>query len=115
MSGEFDGKLRGGMKRRAWGRSLTQEQGEEAWSWLEADFANGHLRQADILWRASLNRAAELSRAHSPVLGTRTLDVLHVACALELGLRWFLTFDRRQQALAVEAGLKVLKLKEGDA
>ena len=92
-------------------KHLTSEQGEEAWSWLAEDFVRGHLHQADILWRASLNRAAELSQTHSPTLGARTLDVLHVACAIELGLTWFLTFDDRQQSLAAVAGLKTIKLQ----
>src|SRR5437867_560787 len=77
---------------------------------LNSDFALGHLRQADILWRAALNRAAELSQRHTPKLGTRSLDVLHVACALELKLRHFLTFDIREQQLATAAGLKAVRL-----
>ena len=36
----------------------------------------------DLLWRRALKHAAELSREHTPKLGTRTLDVLHVATAL---------------------------------
>jgi predicted nucleic acid-binding protein len=80
---------------------------------LSSDFAAGHLRQADILWRAALNRAAELSKSHTPKLGTRSLDVLHVACALELKARYFLTFDVRQQELAAAAGLKNTRLGFG--
>jgi predicted nucleic acid-binding protein len=34
--------------------------------------------------------------------------VLHVATALELGVREFITFDRRQQRLARAVGLKVV-------
>jgi len=75
---------------------------------LDDDFTQGRYRQADLLWRAALNRAAELSRAHSRTLGTRSLDVLHVASALELGMSHFLTFDHRQQALARAAGLKLV-------
>jgi predicted nucleic acid-binding protein len=82
----------------------------EALADFTSDFASGHLRQAEILWRAALNGAAELSRRHTPKLGTRSLDVLHVACALELKLRHFLTFDGRQQQLAAAAGLKVIRL-----
>lgn len=77
---------------------------------MDADFTDGHLEQVDILWRAALNRAAELSRIHTPTLGTRAADVLHVACALELKLRHFLTFDDRQRKLAAAVGLKVIKL-----
>ena len=81
----------------------------EALADFDADFAQGRLHQADILWRAALNRAADLSRRHTPALGTRALDVLHVACALELKFRRFLTFDQRQQRLAVAAGLKPVR------
>ncbi len=44
---------------------------------LSADFAAGRLHQADVLWRAALNRAAGLSQSHTPRLDTRSLDVLH--------------------------------------
>jgi predicted nucleic acid-binding protein len=77
---------------------------------FSSDFASGQLRQADILWRAALNRAAELSQQYTPKLGTRSLDVLHVSCALELRLRHFLTFDIRQERLAVAAGLRLVRL-----
>ena len=65
-------------------QEISAEEAEKAWTYLDEDFANGLLVQADILWRAALQRANELSRAHSPKLGSRSLDVLHVAC---LGLR----------------------------
>jgi predicted nucleic acid-binding protein len=88
---------------------INEEGLEEALSDLAADFASGRLEQADILWRAALNRAPELSREHTPKLGTRALDVLHVACALELKLRYFFTFDARQQQLAIATGLKPIR------
>ena len=91
-------------------KQLTVEEGMNAWNWLAEDFAHGHLVQMDILWRAALNRAIELSQAHTPRLGTRSLDVLHIACAVELKLRHFLTFDHRQQDLAVAVGLKLVRL-----
>ncbi len=53
---------------------------------------------------------ARLSASHSATLGTRTLDILHVAAALVLGLADLLTFDTRQAALAKAAGLKVPRL-----
>ncbi len=77
---------------------------------FDADFAEGRLHTADLLWRAALDRGGELSRLHTPTLGTRSLDVLHVACALELRLRRFLTFDRRQQRLAGAVGFKLIRL-----
>ena len=75
---------------------------------LDDDFEAGRYRQTDLPWRSALKRAGELSRQHTPVLGTRSLDVLHVASALELGLRRFMSFDERQQKLARAVGLKVV-------
>lgn len=51
--------------------------------------------------------AARLGRTYAPKLGTRTLDSIHVACALELGAKEFWTFDERQAKLAKAVGLKV--------
>jgi len=58
------------------------------------------------LWRAALRTAAELSRQYTKKLGCRSLDVLHVASALEL--KSFVTFDPRQQQLTKNAGLGVV-------
>jgi len=49
---------------------------------------------------------ADLARRYGPKLGTRTLDSLHVACALELKAKQFWTFDERQTKLAKAVGLK---------
>jgi predicted nucleic acid-binding protein len=76
---------------------------------LDEDFETGRLQQTDLLWRSALRRAGELCRHHTRTLGTRSLDVLHVASALELGLQRFVTFDERQQKLAHAAGLKVVE------
>lgn len=75
---------------------------------LDDDFEQGRYAPADLLWRAVLKRAADLSRLHTPTLGTRSLDVLHVASALELGMKRFVTFDDRQGQLAGAVGLKVV-------
>jgi predicted nucleic acid-binding protein len=50
---------------------------------------------------------ADLARRYGPKLGTRTLDSLHVACALELRAEQFWTFDERQAKLAKAEGLKI--------
>ena len=65
-------------------------------------------RHADVLWRATLRMAADVSRAQTASIGCRSLDVLHVATALQLGLRRFVTFDRRQQDLARAVGLTII-------
>jgi predicted nucleic acid-binding protein len=49
---------------------------------------------------------ADLARRHGHTLAMRTLDSLHVACALELKADRFWTFDERQGKLAIAQGLK---------
>lgn len=46
----------------------------------------------------------------TPRLGCRTMDIFHVACALEIGATQFLSFDQRQCALATHAGLPIATL-----
>jgi predicted nucleic acid-binding protein len=53
----------------------------------------------------ALELCADLGRRYGPKLGIRTLDTLHVACALELKAKRFWTFDDRQGKLAKAAGL----------
>ncbi len=94
----------------AFREAITVAAAEAAQELLASDFLADHLEQVDLLWRGALNRAAVLSRRHTPKLGTRSLDVLHVACALELKLSHFLTFDDRQSKLAKAVGLKLVHL-----
>jgi len=52
--------------------------------------------------------AIRLSRQYTAKLGTRTLDVLHVALALNLRPDVFFTFDKRQWKLAKAVGMHAL-------
>jgi len=56
---------------------------------------------------AAFQRAEQLARTHTPLLGTRTLDVLHVAGALVLKADAFYTFDQKQAGLATAVGLTI--------
>ncbi len=94
----------------AFRRDISVDAMADALASFDEDLAAGRYVQADLLWRSALRRAGELSRAHTPKLGCRSLDVLHVASALELGRRHFLTFDLRQRRLARAVGLKPVLL-----
>lgn len=52
--------------------------------------------------------ARRISRRWSKTLGTRTLDVIHVASALVLGADTFHTFDQRQRRLAEAVKLRTV-------
>jgi predicted nucleic acid-binding protein len=72
---------------------------------LEHDYAAG-IWQRISLPENAFELCTELARRHGPRLGIRTLDSLHVACALELTADRFWTFDERQAKLAKAEGLK---------
>jgi predicted nucleic acid-binding protein len=75
---------------------------------LEADLEEGRLALVDVLWRKTLDLSVDLSRRYTARLGTRSLDVLHVASAVMLETRQFVTYDGRQAALARATGLKLV-------
>lgn len=89
-------------------RLIRDEAYTAALEALDDDMERGRYRLADILWRATLKRAGDLSRRHTCSIGCRSLDVIHVSSALELGLKHFVSFDLRQQKLALATGLSVL-------
>lgn len=62
-------------------------------------------RTAD--WERVLERASSLTSQSGAEFLCRSLDVLHVAACLELGLTKFLTLDERQRKLAAKHGLEI--------
>lgn len=63
--------------------------------------------RTDPDWSRVLARANGLSVAHAAATKARSLHIVHVACAMELGVQDFWSFDKRQRALAAEIGLRV--------
>jgi predicted nucleic acid-binding protein len=53
-----------------------------------------------------------LSAEYSGDLGSRSLDLLHVAAALEAGCRTFASFDVRQRRVAESCGLALIPARE---
>ena len=89
-------------------RIVAESIHDAALAALDHDFAQGMYVHADLLWRATLKRASDISREFTRRIGCRSLDVLHVASAVELGLRSFVTFDARQKLLARAVKLKLV-------
>jgi predicted nucleic acid-binding protein len=83
---------------------ITAAEARLAWTDFEQDCARGILTPVNLsnsIWETSI----DLARRYGPTLGVRTLDSLHVACALELKAQRFWTFDERQARLAEAVGL----------
>ncbi|MBZ5570637.1 MAG: type II toxin-antitoxin system VapC family toxin [Acidobacteriia bacterium] len=87
-------------------KNLTVADAHQAYSDLDQDRASGLWVEAPMP-ESAFNLCADLARRHGPKLGVRTLDSLHVACALELKAERFWTFDERQAKLAKAEGLKI--------
>lgn len=90
-------------------REIEASTADAALADLSNDLGEGRFFLAELPWRKTFGTAAELSAAHTLRLGTRTLDVLHVAAALVLASRAFVTYDDRQAALAKAVGLRVTR------
>lgn len=86
-------------------RHLSVVDAEQVYSHLEQDRTAGLWAETQLPDKA-FDVCADLARRHGPALGVRTLDSLHVACALELKAERFWTFDERQAKLARAEGLK---------
>ncbi len=100
-------ELRNAFRLAVFRREITLAECQDLLDAVEADTRSGVLVETPVAWAEVYARAEALSAAHSQILGTRGFDVLHVAAAMVTGAERFLTFDTRQQALAVKAGLKV--------
>ena len=74
---------------------------------LRANIHIGGVVMVPVDWSETVNLAEQLSAKYTWTLGYRGFDILHVATALHLGAREFLTFDARQKALAKAEGLLV--------
>lgn len=68
---------------------------------------NGVLNEAVLDWPKVFARARGLSIAWTSRLQLRSLYIVHVASAMELGARDFWSFDKRQRELAHEVGLRI--------
>jgi predicted nucleic acid-binding protein len=76
-------------------------------STFEEDVAMGIFTITPVPASALFAKAMELSDRHSAGLGTRSLDLLHVAAALLLKADTFYSFDERQRKAATAEGLNV--------
>jgi predicted nucleic acid-binding protein len=74
---------------------------------LQTDLDTGALVVVTADWPDVHRLAETLSKRHTMRAGIAAFDVLHVATALHLGAREFLTFDTNQRKLAAAEKLKV--------
>jgi hypothetical protein len=100
-------EFRNALRLRVFRKEITPEQRELAIQAMLSDIASDVFAHAEPSWPEVLLEAERLSGGHSETIGTGSLDILHIASALVLGAKDFLTFDTRQGTLAKAVGLRV--------
>ena len=79
---------------------------------LNKDKALGILDVVNPDWSDVLLESLKISKRSSHVIGSRSLDIIHVASADILNCDTFLTNDKRQLAAANNIGLSTISLNE---
>ena len=100
-------ELRNAFSRAVQRQRISAAQRDALWQDVEADIASGFLVLTPVASDELHHKARQLSDRYTPTLGTRSLDLLHVAAALVLEAKVFFSFDDRQRKAAASEGLKV--------
>jgi len=87
-------------------KELSASRLKAAHALIRKDLEDGVL-MVNALPASAFERAKQIARRQTPRLGTRTLDVLHVASALALQTDTFYPFDTRQANWPRPEGLLV--------
>lgn len=86
---------------------ITAAQAAQLWQDFTTDIAAGRFEIAALDHAAVLARTLMLTQKHTATTGTRSLDLIHIATALEICAVEFLSFDHRQRQAASAEGLMV--------
>jgi predicted nucleic acid-binding protein len=88
-------------------KEITVEQETASLETVSADVASGRLQcppyDLDTLFR----HAEAISQRHAATIGARSMDILHVAAALESNCTELVSFDNRQRKLALAEGMTI--------
>jgi predicted nucleic acid-binding protein len=90
-------------------KEMAASKAKSALALVRADIESG-IFSLRPLPAGTYERAKQIARRWSSSLGTRTLDILHVASAMMVRAEAFYTFDLVQGKLARAEGLKVAQV-----
>jgi predicted nucleic acid-binding protein len=101
-------ELRTTVRQCAYGGLLRPAEARQILRHIEEDLDDGTLIHEPLDWIESLRQAEALAERLAWTKPCRSLDLWHVAIALEIQSGVFATFDRDQLALAQAAGLRAM-------
>ena len=100
-------ELRNALNLAVFQKRITLSEAQSAWQGVENDVSAGLLVPRLGPWHRVLREAEQIAQHHTPTVGCRTLDVIHVAAATVMAATDFCTFDTRQADLGRRVGLPV--------
>jgi len=100
-------ETRTALRLKAFRKEITTAEVEASMGAFDADILSGRWKKPEYKDATVWRLASDLSVRHAAKIGCRTLDLLHVAAALSLGVNTFVTFDERQRTVAKLEGLTV--------
>lgn len=99
-------EVRNAIRLLVWAKRINVTDRARAFREIESDLDSElFLIHTPLNYTDAFRRADKIGAAHNESTGARSYDLFHVAAALELGFKHFLTFDHKQRALAEAAGL----------
>jgi len=100
-------EARTALRLKAFRKEITASEMRASLEAFDEDILSGRWKTPEYEEATVWRFARDLSDRHAETIGCRTLDLLHVAVALSLGVKTFVTFDERQRAVAKLEGLTV--------
>jgi predicted nucleic acid-binding protein len=88
-------------------KGYSEQEGNQMLQDMQSDLGARVIVVLPVDWGDVHYIAERLSKTYTKKEGFRFEDILHVATALHLGVKEFLTFDAKQKKLAQQEGLKV--------
>ena len=88
-------------------KGYARAEGTKMLADLKADLVRGDVMTIPAPWPQIHLAAERLSELYTDASGHRSMGIIHVATAIELGVKEFLTFDGNQKKLAEAEGLVV--------
>lgn len=96
-------------------KQITSEQLAGARTLVQELIRRGRFVRMDLSLDRIAAEALSLAGVLTPVTGCRTLDLMHVATAKLLGVREFVSTDKRQIEAAKRCGLEVINLEDAES
>ena len=103
-------EIRNALRLKRFRDEIGNEQLAASMAMLAGDLAAGRLIRGGIDWGSVCTEAERLSATMTVDIGVRTIDLLHVAAALDRTASGLVSLDHRQRVAARASGLDVVEL-----